>query len=291
MLYIGKLKYRGNKKNHPVLPAGLLLFALFLCSLSVSCDYYPDYNSKTVYDYSRQGNVCKETRWGFRGVSETLLFLYNPRAQLIRETRFKGGKEFDYCITYVYDDMGRLVREIKKQADGSIAYDQYIFYEINSAGTIKKAVYMNAADNSLACTIEHHFDEFGNIIRYTARDSEGDIYDDLIYEYDENGNMVHKIWKIPSEITDFFMMYDGDGNLTRYEIIAHILDEERIYSTLWDYLYIFDDQGRILKQLRIENDSFPRVTCFEYDSLDRVKVKTAYDIYSRGLDSVVADFR
>jgi YD repeat-containing protein len=259
--------------------------------LSTSCEYHPDYHFKTIYEYSERGNVRKETRRDPRGISETMVYIYNPGAQLIMETRFLHGSEFDYCVTCAYDLKGRLIRQTKKQADGEIAYDQIILHEKNTTENIIKTIYTDANNYKICFTLERHLDEYGNIIRYIARDRSGVVYDDWVYEYDVNGNMMHKIWKTPTETVEYFMTYDKRGHLIESELIAPMLDRADLYSTVWEYGYEFDDKGRILTHITREDDALKWVVRYEYDNLGRIKEKREYDIYSRGIEAFTACFQ
>ena len=94
----------------------------------------------------------------------------------------------------------------------------------------------------------NYYDEFGNRIKYTSEDENGDIIATWLLDYDDRNNLIKRsvVTGGKDPLVQLIMTYDEEGKLI----------EKRECNTDLDHIYTYeyDDQGRILAELNNDGD-------------------------------------
>lgn len=129
----------------------------------------------TTYKYNEKNQMIYScTNYG-----REIIFSYDENGNLIEERYNPNNPRYEFVITYEYNEFGQKIYENQ--------YTYEAWYTYNSKGLLEK------------CTVN----------KFDSSEDEGDE----IYEYDENGNLIHfKNWEVNLEFEyEFF----PSGNIKR----------------------------------------------------------------------------
>ena len=129
----------------------------------------------TTYKYNEKNQMIYScTNYG-----REIIFSYDENGNLIEERYNPNNPRYEFVITYEYNEFGQKIYENQ--------YSYEAWYTYNSKGLLEK------------CTVN----------KFDSSEDEGDE----IYEYDENGNLIHfKNWDVNLEFEyEFF----PNGNIKR----------------------------------------------------------------------------
>ncbi len=175
----------------------------------------------------------------------------------------------DNCWTYEYDDNGRSIKEICSDTDGNVTQTTEREYDEND-NEIKTTYF--EADGSIRLVIEREFSDDGKTVNETHSYSQENFSVPRIVEYDEYGNEIKSTsYDTEGNISqqhECTNEYNADGILIRMEATSPIEEDYlqisefdsygnciRYYSSSYGYVYEneyeyeYDSDGNILKSL------------------------------------------
>jgi hypothetical protein len=141
----------------------------------------------------------------------------------------KDGK-INSIEEFVYNDLGKIIRQDSKDENGSLKY--YKTFEYDKNENCVRTLEYSAADE-LQVSFEFTYDNDNNQIKAIERTAEGSIWDwtEILYESeknlkiwlskDENGNVIHKT--IENLIDNSQQRFNSENNL--YEIHLKKFDQ------------------------------------------------------------------
>lgn len=165
------------------------------------------------------------------------IYMYLADGRIVEHQFFinrEWGREW-YSIKYIYDNKGRLIKEVQYDSDGVSAtgYTTYT-YEGNSL-YLQRVSIVDYRGNSIR-SYKYTYDNNNNIIRieeyeefvkYGEQETGGELTNIWEYEYDESGNVY-----VSSGISDYKTVtkYDGDGNIIESCVYQTFGSKEYIIS-------------------------------------------------------------
>lgn len=217
-------------------------------------DYYD-------YFYDNRGNVIKEIEtsclWGSHS-RVTREFIYDTNNNLVKT--FTTNSDGSHSVVdYVFDDQGRVVKEIIIINSGSARYSYYTYDE---SGRLTKKIDENS--NGKQTVYDYTYNENGDVLTETTTLPDGNVgtktwtYDEnnnlvkteqgeviLSYYYDENNNLIKETYEDQYEsnaVTKEYT-YDENGNMIKYV-------ESTSYGD-YVYEYVYDDVGNLIKKTEV----------------------------------------
>ncbi len=118
------------------------------------------YSYKYEYEYDGNGNIIKENNDEY-GFSSTILYEYDVSDNLVSIVEYKDG-ELWYTITYTYDTYNRPIEKLKDCSEDAIDSDSTCIYEYDSYGNLIKKSYYDENGN-LEDWYEYTYDFLSNV--------------------------------------------------------------------------------------------------------------------------------
>jgi antitoxin component YwqK of YwqJK toxin-antitoxin module len=159
---------------------------------------------------------------------------YHPESgKIILEEQYGSSGDLEQCTEFRYDDKGFLIREVLKEADGTVMEEKS--YEADEHKRIARE-YLHYADGSRD-TITYTYDDGGNIIKKETVDADGDTEEIEEFRY-ENGKLVHELKRDDSgEIIFEKQFHYKDGQLAEEE------SKDVIEGDAQKRVYTYNEQG------------------------------------------------
>jgi len=194
-------------------------------------------------EFDETGNLMKEVRYNRWGeFEEMVLYGYDPKGDLIRESYYSEENEPAAEKTYERDDAGRVVRSFKKYLDGSVDTTHYEYDDANrltkkttvtDEGEVEQTETFGWQDETI---VEHEildgdgepvlegegprvnpgqsrltYNEKGQVTREEELNNEGEVYMTVDRTYLENG-----------EADEVHVFIDGQGQtISRHYFLKH----------------------------------------------------------------------
>jgi len=191
-------------------------------------------DSNNVAETTGQESIMEESTSSNK---TEMIVLPNPTYSGTITEEFVYSESDTITAKYVYDDTGVL--------DGMYLYDEnenvIQYFEIDRGGNNYKY------DESGNCIEENYFMINGNAI---------EIFREISYEYDSNGNMIHKV----QGSDDYNYKYDENGKL--------ICEENGNKQKLYEY----DENGNLLK-----TSIYDEYSLYECDTNGNILKESCYD--------------
>jgi hypothetical protein len=146
----------------------------------------------SIYEYAREGSLCRKTFSRSDGWSSVTTFTYDPEYRLVQSLR-KTSDNAETVFTYAYDRMHRLILRTQWNA-GAIASTESYLYTVQ--GTLEKAVYENV-DGWLTGVLTFAYDARGRIAGGVFRGGDGSSAD-VSFVYDAPGCLREVRWRFSS---------------------------------------------------------------------------------------------
>lgn len=180
-----------------------------------------------TYEYDEQGNLTAEIK------SNSYKFSYDEDGNRIQEAYFTFIDNIQQQIDYIYDDNGKLIKEINTFDDGRNWAVEHIYDE---SGLLIKTT--GTQPNVKGATLYEYNSDGKLILRYV----EGDAEDKTEYTYDEKGNLIKQ--------TDFSGGKEVYRNEYKYDEKNRVIEKNSIYGTdYYDcYIYGYDEADRIISE-------------------------------------------
>jgi YD repeat-containing protein len=159
---------------------------------------------------------------------------YHPDfGKIILEEQYGSSSDLEQSTEFSYDDQGFLIREVLKDADGTVMEEKS--YEADEHKRIARE-YLHYADGSRD-TITYTYDDGGNIIKKETVDADGDTEEIEEFRY-ENGKLVHELKRDDSgEIIFEKQFHYKDGQLAEEE------SKDVIEGDAQKRVYTYNEQG------------------------------------------------
>ena len=132
------------------------------------------------------------------------------------------------------------------------------------------------------CKYTYYYDEYGNQIKETKEDADGNLKATWIYEYDSNHNLIKR--SVDTGDGELFVqllqVYDANGNLI----------EKREFSTSSEtvYMFVYDEQNRCVS--KSSGNELIEIYSYEQDGSYRVhKMKNADEYSLYGADGKILE--
>lgn len=237
-----------------------------------------------TYEYDEQGNLTAEIK------SNSYKFSYDKNGKLIQEAYFTFIDNIQQQIDYVYDDSGRLVKEIYTYDDGRSWESEYFydenglklkatstnpnadgvtFFEYDSEGRL----ILSRLEDGSEWKTEYTYDDKGNLIKQTDFSDGKEVYRNE-YKYDEKNRVIEKN---SIHVTDYYDCYiygyDEADRIISEKKYSCSVGEEAVGEPYYQIVNKYDEKG--LKLSMEETDSYDTyVTDFIYNKEGRLtKIK------------------
>lgn len=182
---------------------------------------------------------------------------YHPDFDKITlEEQYGATGDLEQSTEFTYDDKGFLIREILKEADGTVMEEKS--YEADDYQRIARE-YLHYADGSRD-TITYAYDDEGNVIRKETVDADGEVEEIVEYQY-ENGKLLHELKRDESGEIVFERRYHyDDGQLSEIESRDEFEGEaqKRVYTYNEhghrESVMLYDSDGNPLERVLLETD-------------------------------------
>ena len=229
---------------------------------------------------------------------------------LVRESVQKNGMVIDYD----YDERGDKTKETYsyKEKPDETHYKEYTTqYQEDGSKIVSESQDILEATGEAVFeeTYEYEYDPDGLLIRKTGFKENGEYQGEIIYEYDENGNLISQSeGKTGPGITSLAMkyeydnagnliketQYDFDGEVNQYwtyeydqdgkQTVKHNYDpagEEMIKAVECQWKYEYDEEGRVVEEWQESVDGGHKYEWYqyEYDEYGNVCKKT--DVFNK----------
>lgn len=231
--YLMKLenKYKYDKNNNEIYNKNSYTTYVRKFDLDNNVIYYHDYSSKFKSWYEYENNHLVKLRNSY---GEVYINEYDDNNKLIKSTN-----NSDYEIIYKYDENQNEI--YNKKIDGNEISQTY--YQYNE---------QNLLSNQKTITTEN----------------EKETIDELLYEYDEKGNLIHFAKLLDGESKyEFFYKYDDENRVIeqsnpgvfektfKYDRNNNIMYEKTAYQNEIIQEYnTYDDNSNLLTSLQIQYD-------------------------------------
>lgn len=309
------------------------------CLDSTSYDGDGTIRSKTKYEYDEQGNQISYSNYEDRELVDQCKYVYNEKGNIIQASRYYEEGVLSYTQKMEYDENGNKIRQAEYDSTGElgmiIEYEGYqtvclasyepsdssptvsqaenhedlspytplictkaTWYDANGEitemikdahneeNTVLICQYLSPYGTESTSITKKTYDQNGNLIRKVYND-DGETSTTL-WEYDENGNEIHCIEYAPGGTIKSHSTrdYDQNGNLTLY--ICYDSDgnvSDRVERT-------YDANGNLIKRIAYNADGVvsERTGQYTYDANGKEcnHISIRYDI-DGNLDYTVKD--
>lgn len=233
-----------------------------------------------VYTYDEKGHCVKEESGGegYRDVMVT--YTYNEAGKLLLRYETYGDSDSWQKTEYTYDANGNVLTNAYLTSNG-IGWTYEYTYDANGVQTSYSHTlpdnphhwqkwYMDG-DKKIYESSEHDGNNYSKSIEkddkilYSYFRRGGDVTEDY-YTYDEVGNVLTHLWWSGGQGDYTIYTYDERGNCLQVAVYA-ITDRNDPEGTATlrevtdTYAYVYDDDGRILRQEHCDRDG--KVTTIE----------------------------
>ena len=204
------------------------------------------YNSKEIYEYNSNGNICSHVIYSSDG---TVRFeeKYNDEGNIV--------SCYDRDGQWEYDHEGKAIRYITDDSVGEWEYD-------SSGKAISYITYNNIngrKGEKVFSSTNWEYDSSGNVIRATGVSPRGETYR---MDYDSSGNLIymHKSY-LSGGFTEVEYEYDSYGNKVREESFSSVADNS-LKKWVWEY----DDNGNEIQCIAYsDSGSIESTKTWEYE--------------------------
>ena len=173
---------------------------------------------------------------------------------LLEKTTMYYEEEFEGTIERSYNEAGKLMVDVQKDAGGNVLNKTE--YEYDEEGNEIKR-YQSSEDGSYWSQSEKEYDESGKVIKEISSNSYSEGTSTIAYEYDEKDLLKKTI------------TYDSNGKenkISEYDKYGELILERHINSgELYTMDSEYDENGNLLKGDMYLNDSLMNSMEFEYD--------------------------
>ena len=221
-----------------------------------------EYFGKTTFEYDINGNLVEESiygrykkknKWQY-WFSNKIIFEYNSKNLLIKQTHVGADHTINRKINYEYDDKNLMIKMTK--IDGNIIYEHGFKYYFNKDG--KPIHRYDYQYNRLDGYAEFEYDKIGNLskeIFFSEYQNADSIFTDTMeiysYEYKNQGKLSLKkstsLWQGTTNIE----IYDKDGNRITW---IQNWDNGNIGNSIAQYKYLINKKGNWIKQYFSDTD-------------------------------------
>ena len=193
-------------------------------------DFGKQSDSKHVYKYDDRGNLTGEAEYRGGTVSKTT-FIYNDKAQVIREVKYNG----EFHADYFYDSQGRLI-ETKGFYGKDTLVSRFVYTYNDKGQMIKWARQGGGLDFERTYT----YTAQGKVASETRGSQPGDYYRQVVYLYDDRGNVIERKEYNEEgleERTTYTYEFDSAGNWIKQiaTVAGPIPEKMQIYRTITYY--------------------------------------------------------
>lgn len=198
---------------------------------------------------------------------------YSADGNLIYRELYSGG-EYQAYRYYQFDDQGRLIREDYHNEYTDVP-DTAVEYEYGEFGLIHKTESYQPS-GIISNELVYEYDSQGRHTVTLEYGSEGNQMGHFDYEYMEDGSYkeIYHYEALDYEYS-FYRIYDADGNL----IDEYHPDFDDFASTKSkEYIYEYDEAGRVIKYDFYEAEKYKASNYYEYDAEGRI----IHKYYQRG---------
>jgi antitoxin component YwqK of YwqJK toxin-antitoxin module len=181
-------------------------------------------------EYDHDGRTLKAIKYNREGDFEEMLeYGYDDQGNLVRESYYPSENEIAEEKTFIRDETGMVLRALKKYQDGSVD------------------------------TIEHEYNESGQLIKRTTITDEDEIEQVETFEW-ENGEMVNH------------QIFDENGELLSDAIETNIKPGQSRIT--------YNDEGQVIKEEELDEDGEVYMTVNR--SYDENGLQDEVDVYIDG---------
>lgn len=223
---------------------------------------------------------CNQTGSNSSTASDTVSENKSPQSIATAKALIKEGK---YAEAYAALYPDRENAEVKAMLEGFLVaptrtdYKSYLSYnyvretEYNEHGDVIRrcALDQKYSYGETVCEYEYVYDENGNMLKKTEKDSWYDTVTVTEYEYDSQNRLV----KIINEDKTTEYAYDDAGNIAKETVL-------RGTDNVSETLYTYDEFGNVLSESEYFNGEFSRSHSYTYVYNDHNDIVSTDDSYS-----------
>lgn len=213
---------------------------------------------------------------------------YDERGDMTKKTySYEEKPDETHYIEYTtqyQDDGSKIVLESQDvlESTGEAVFDETYEYEYNPDGLLIRKTGFNG-DGEYQGEILYEYDENGNLISQ----SEGKTGPGITslarnYEYDDAGNLIKEIqYDFSGEVNQYWTYeYDQDGKLT----VEHNYNpegEEMIEGVECQWKYEYDEEGRVIEEWRESVEGGHKYIWYEYEYDEYGNVCQKTDVFHK----------
>ncbi|MEU4743506.1 DNRLRE domain-containing protein, partial [Actinosynnema sp. NPDC023658] len=228
-----------------------------------------------TFDYDPRDLVSKVINTESGDTAKVTTFDYTKRGEILKETRGNGN-----FVDYTYYLDGAIKDQVEKTSTGTLLAEHHLEYSPNGHRTRDAAKRMNADDNSayLDHVYDFTYDPRDRIAKLTRSAAGGGVQETETYVHDANGNVTQET--IEGKTTD--STYDrnrltsstsgGSTSTYNYDPLGRLDTVTSAGKVLEKYAY--DGFDRVASHRQLKPDNSTETTKFTYDPYDRTTSRT-----------------
>lgn len=278
------------KKQIVILLTGILMASVLLSGCGSTGQQAPEQTASGSESQQESFQQTEAPESSDEGENQAVL---DEPYVLVRETDTKSGNVTEYA----YDENGDKISETvtyPDKPDETLRREYTTQYQEDGSKIVteSQSILVKTGEAVSPYTYEYEYSPEGLLLRKTGFEN-GNVDGEILYEYDENGNLIRQSGKnapsIGRDLTKEFE-YDESGNLTKQtdfddngevegwstfeydengkEIMKHVFtstgDEPRTYELCqWEYEY--DAEGRITQEWKEGTEIGGKYEHYEYE--------------------------
>lgn len=258
-----------------------------------------DNDSNIHFVFDEFGNKTQEVSRNskYSNGFEKYSYEYDSRGNKITKKFYTPDGNLNTIYSYKYDDNNNIIEESISFPDGHLG-NKYTYKYDKKENLIEYKNHLGNIFNRITIFL---YNEKGNLIEESIKDSEGNLISKWTKEYDENGKIIKSVYYYSSGKIDNIKVYkyntlnkvteeiitDSDNNLLSEEYNQYDKNGRKIEvkMNIPSYggmkvksFYKYDDKGNIIEQIDNTSMGFEKkkiITKYEYDENNNW-IKTIY---------------
>ena len=295
------------KKKMGITLAGIMLIATLLAGCGSTEQQASDQAAGSIE--SRQESSQQTETQESQAEEENKVGLDEPYV-LVRESVQRNGMVIDYD----YDERGDMTKKTYsyKEKPNETHYKEYTTqYQEDGSKIVSESQDILEATGEAVFeeTYEYEYNPDGFLVRKTGFKENGEYQGEIIYEYDENGNLISQSeGKTGPGVTSLAMsyeyddagdliketQYDFDGEVNQYwtyeydqdgkQTVVHNYNpagEEMVTAVECQWKYEYDEEGRVAEEWQESIDGGHKYEWYQYEYDDYGNVCKKKDVFHK----------
>ena len=216
-------------------------------------------SESTLYTYDTVGNLVFANSKASDGRSRIEVYTYDEKGRELSQT-IDDSEYGSSASTTTYDSEGRILTESSVSSDGASSTCSFTYDAMGRVAAETQTYIYGSNGESLTATLEHSYDDNGNLLR-THREDDGGTVSDLVLTYDGEGQLLSESLTTNGVLnyTETYA-YDAAGN----RVSDSSSDAD---GSSWVETYTYDGEGRPLSYIYSDASGSSTSSAYIYDDM------------------------